>query len=563
MWVLFDRLCGFIKEKVTTQDIIFSIEGTEDGRILEITPIPEYDCKIKVVNATAGDTFQVDISTILNSVVSDTFTGSLYPAKLKPYNYYVRVSHPTETVVQVKPPPSDDPLQLFDASEIDFEKISVAPPEPGPEPSESFATLKVMSGPQTELHLENLETGEIRSGRGGLDESVEPGTFALRMREFGVTLEKRSLELKPGQRLELDLLQRPSSNVRDNILASFSHGNNPNLAEFSERLGPMANWDLGLWLSLLGASRIVATPGYYNKLANLPLADFVDIPPFSSAVYVLAAFERTKDTFKVGLSQDTNVTWHELASVKELPGIYQYRLEMAPGPFLLSISVGERLPLTYASYSLPNRATFVVLTEDANGLFKLHQYLLPFRHLFNHLDPNVLEHLNDNPLAIVRTMFLAQKQFAAKRPIGVDENGPVREFNELIYGKWLDPIMSLIGAYELLRRGYLEKSKGLLEAMVTNMRRYFGGIPDIEAIAKMVGFSDWQMPTTAPLLLDGVLAFDDDQEHQVLPLPPNKLDYGSPWTAWAGVVKDPGVLALSTQDRFDNGEELGEPSQAR
>jgi hypothetical protein len=48
----------------------------------------------------------------------------------------------------------------------------------------------------------------------------------------------------------------------------------------------------------------------------------------------------------------------------------------------------------------------------------------------------------------------------------------------------------------------------------------------------------WSPPQGPPLLLDGVLAFDEDQEARFLPLPLTKLDYGMPWTVWRGAVKD-------------------------
>jgi hypothetical protein len=98
--------------------------------------------------------------------------------------------------------------------------------------------------------------------------------------------------------------------------------------------------------------------------------------------------------------------------------------------------------------------------------------------------------------------------------------------------------MAFIGGYELIRRGFLQKEKSFLEIMVQNLRRYFADIPDTEAIAKLIGLNDWRLPAAAPLLLEGVLAFDDAEEGQILPLPPNRLHYGSPWTTWRGAVND-------------------------
>jgi hypothetical protein len=545
MWVLFDRLCDFVKAQVRGQDIDAIKEGIAAGQILEVVPIPEYNCEVIVANASGGDTFTIEIDDLNKNLVRTTFTGPRHTVKLKPFDYYVKVSHHSDVVVQTHPPSSDEPISLFDNTEIRFEKK-----QPGPgttflvdlnraaSPAGELSGIKIIGGPDTDIHLENLSTGEVRLTREALDESVNPGRYALRMKERGVTLDKRNLNLKPGRSLEVDLLKRPKSRVRQNILKAVSQTAGARLVMFSEQLGPITNWDLGLWLSLIGASRIVAAPGQYSKLVNLPLADFVDIQPSESVIYLLAGFERTKGTFGVGAHEGIEVEWQKLAKVKDLSGVYQYKQRTQPGPQLLSIKLPDRPPLTFASYGLPNRATFLVFTEDAGGHINLHQYLLPLHHLVGEFDPSVSAELSHNPLDVVRTMFLAQKQFAKKRPIGADAGGPVQDWISLIYGKWLDPVMAFIGGYELIRRGFLQKEKSFLEIMVQNLRRYFADIPDTEAIAKLIGLNDWRLPAAAPLLLEGVLAFDDAEEGQILPLPPNRLHYGSPWTTWRGAVND-------------------------
>ena len=49
----------------------------------------------------------------------------------------------------------------------------------------------------------------------------------------------------------------------------------------------------------------------------------------------------------------------------------------------------------------------------------------------------------------------------------------------------------------------------------------------------------WKTPERVPLLLDGLLAFDDTQIQAMAPLDPNKMEFGSPWTAWRGAVDGP------------------------
>lgn len=106
----------------------------------------------------------------------------------------------------------------------------------------------------------------------------------------------------------------------------------------------------------------------------------------------------------------------------------------------------------------------------------------------------------------------------------------------LLNGKWLDPIMSLIGAFEMIRRGILKEYPERLHPMIENLRRYFTGLVDTEAIAKLVGHPSFRMPLGAPLLLESVLAFDVADEERILPLPSHEVDYSSPWTSWRGMV---------------------------
>src|SRR5205085_5685885 len=97
--------------------------------------------------------------------------------------------------------------------------------------------------------------------------------------------------------------------------------------------------------------------------------------------------------------------------------------------------------ITYALFCLPNRATFIALAEDADGLISMHQFLLPIHKLFNYLDSTSRDYVEHrNRLSVVRTMFIAQSQFARKRPLLNTEGGQNDELMDLIHGKWLDPV---------------------------------------------------------------------------------------------------------------------------
>jgi hypothetical protein len=103
----------------------------------------------------------------------------------------------------------------------------------------------------------------------------------------------------------------------------------------------------------------------------------------------------------------------------------------------------------------------------------------------------------------------------------------------LIYGKWVDPIMSLIAAYEMIRTGLVDD--GLLRIMVENLRRFFPGFADTEVIARMIGMTP-MICNSPPIFLDGILAAELPAG-DILGMPIDKLDYEGPWTTWLGGVK--------------------------
>jgi hypothetical protein len=164
--------------------------------------------------------------------------------------------------------------------------------------------------------------------------------------------------------------------------------------------------------------------------------------------------------------------------------------------------------------------------------------MLPIGKLIGQLDPMVRYRIESDPLNIVRYMSLVQGQFARKRAFETEGNES-NTWMELVYGKWIDPVMSLIAAYYLIRHGKAgpnakESDKSLLNTITGNLRTYFGDLPDIAAIERMMG-KKVKLPSATPIILDGVLSFESEIG-KVLKLPQSKLEYGSPWTSWRGAV---------------------------
>lgn len=401
------------------------------------------------------------------------------------------------------------------------------------------ATLRLKAAPETEVSAENLKTGEVLSGAGELSKEVAPGEYVVRVVERGATVSRRNLTLKAGDRKTVNLLARPKDRVRDTIIKAVGAGTVGGASVFSEHaLGPLASADLAIWLSLFGASRILGAPGEFSKLGRLKLETFDDLKEGQSVVYLLAGFEKSSGGFGVGLSSGAEVVWETPREVEGLYRIYERRLAAEAGAHLLSLKLPKQPVATFAVQCLPNRATLAAVAEDKEGRLTLHQFMLPMRHLFEQAGPSVQAYRERNMLGVVRTMAFAQSQFARKRSVQkLLQETDAEVWQDLVKHVWLDPLMALITAYDIIRHGTIEQGKTLLGLVNSALRKEFEGMGDVEAIAKLIG-ADWSVPTSPPLLLDGVLAFDDVQEKQMLPLSPDRLDYKSMWTSWRGAVND-------------------------
>jgi hypothetical protein len=401
------------------------------------------------------------------------------------------------------------------------------------------AKLHLKAAPETEVSAENLKTGEVLSGAGGLDKEVVPGEYVVRVVERGATISRRNVTLKAGDKKTVNLLARPKDRVRDTIIKAVGAETVGGASVFSEHaLGPLASADLAIWLSLFGASRILGAPGEFSKLGRLKLETFDDLKVGESVVYLLAGFEKSSGGFGVGLSSGASVEWDTPREVEGLYRIYERRLAAEAGAHLLSLKLPKQPVATFAVQCLPNRATLAAVAEDKEGRLTFHQFLLPLRHLFEQAGPSVQAYRERNMLGVVRTMAFAQSQFARKRSVQkLLQETDAEVWQDLVKHIWLDPLLALIVAYDIIRHGTIEQGKTLLGLVNSALRKEFEGMGDVEAIAKLIG-ADWSVPTSPPLLLDGVLAFDDVQEKQMLPLSPDRLDYKSMWTSWRGAVND-------------------------
>lgn len=85
----------------------------------------------------------------------------------------------------------------------------------------------------------------------------------------------------------------------------------------------MANTDLGLWLSLAGASRIVREWADFSKLKYLPLETFDNVKPGDCSIYILLGLDKLPSSVSIGVSTGSQPEWKRLEAVPGLVGVYE------------------------------------------------------------------------------------------------------------------------------------------------------------------------------------------------------------------------------------------------
>jgi hypothetical protein len=564
LWVTFHNLCEYVKAQVQDQEVDPD-PGATPTRLLKLTPVPEHDCQIHVDGARPDDQFTLTLHSNSVQPVEITFTGTDHVLRVKPAEYWVSLKGPSTPIRRIDPPDPPPGVPLWDPTSLRFEVGTTAPSDDSPldpdHPSGDLARLypesvlgtipddlgsailDIRAPADVVTTLRSVSDGTSTSFRAGRH-GIRHGSYQIKVREHGLTLRSEERDIPPGAEVRLDLRHvNPPTTVHQTLIARASpQGDSDATPAFFRALGTI-NADLGLWLSLIGTARIVASPEQQGVLRNLPLSWFEDISAGASPIWVLAGFAHKRGPFSIALDGGLDPTWYDFLPNPDLVGIYESVFpDAGVGSHLLSIHEGGLAPLTFVVPSLPNRTTLVILTESERGGLEIHQYVLPLYHLLHHLDRTVLSRLPEEPLSVMRTMFMAQKQYARHRAIEPrTENSELdrKAWEDLTYAKWLDPVMSLIAAHELIRvRDFDEDLRQLLGRIVANMRQHFPGLADVEAIAETANIPQEKFEGF-PILSESVMVFRALDQMVDFPLPDARANFGTPWNSWTAAVRPP------------------------
>ena len=526
MFVMFPLLCNYIQSRIRNQKLDQSQDGNGTGYIVELIPVPTYTCTITIADAAPGDALTATISVAGNPLMASrqNFSGGTCALPFTPGNLVLDVQSAGRPLTRIDPPAGaamsfwDDCAATFRLQDPPGAGAAAPPSAPLLEPLPSRSVTLSMSGlPDVHAQATNLNTGETHEFAANDTHAMAPGEYEVTINERGVPISRTTTTFAPGTARRLGAVALDP--VRVSIVQAVGGDPARGVVAFSETLGDIANQDLGLWLTIMGASHIVADPSTFSKLKNLPLDSITPMTPGSSGVYLLGV-SAGGDMPRVTVD-DVPANVH---AVPTLTGVFHSLIPSAAGPKMVTITSGKT-SRTFASACLPNRLTLFVCSPGARGQMRVNQFMLPMFHLYNSLDPAVAALVSQHtaPLRVVRSAF------ASKRAITTPTQEEQQLWGELLLGKWIDPIMGLLACYEILRRGDDAAKATIRAVVIPSMDQFFPGIADIAAIAEMLQ-GGRTMPAGPPLFREGLIAFPDWENH--LPLTADRLDFNHIWTAW-------------------------------
>ena len=469
LYVMFPLLCSYVQSRIRNQRLDQNKDGTGDGYIVEVLPIPRYTCTIEVQDGAPADTFEATLAIAGNPAMAQkiAFTGPTFALPFTPGDFVLEVTAAGTPLVRVDPP-AGVRLEFWDDCRATF-RASVAPAPAAPPPPPPPAGRAAEAAPDT----------------------------------------------------------APLDPVRASIVHGVGGDPQQGVVAFSESLGTITNRELGLWLSILGASRIVADPTTFSKMRALPLADVTVIPPGASGIYVLGASDDAG-------SMEVTIGGKDAASsaVAGLTRVFQALSQTSEGAQLVTIGVGRSMR-TFASYCLANRLTLFVCSPGSRGQTIVNQFVLPMFHLQDRLGNGGVDRYRGAmlPLRVVRAAYTFQALFGRKRPIDPSAQEERELWSSLLDGSWVDPLLSPLACYEAVRRGDEAMKARVRDAIVPKLERSFPQIPDGAAVSALLGTSR-PVPAGPPLFREGLLAFPEWDAS--LPISPDRLDFNHIWTAWRG-----------------------------
>ena len=573
MFVRYDSLRIYLTEKLKhdqpIEHQVLGQEGESDGILYTLKPVPEIDCNIKIKGASASEKGEIKYRHIrARNFDSEKFNALPATLRVPPGTYKIQVELDKGSVE----PGNALKVELYDPKHLTFTKATPSPPLGAPKlpsfdhPGPDFSAMRPPSLNEAVSGLESFGGGGRRPRRRAsrprraprlygvnvilpLDATAElqhvssraitvvsgngevelPGgnyTGTLRGAD-GTALEKRSFKVSTALK-ELNLTDWHANRPMRSIASHFpAHEDS---LQFSESLShERTEPDLAMWLAVIGAGRILSrNEGTYYKLGQLPLREFWNDTPTTASFYVLAGFEDPATRVEISISEGVSPHWIDPRRPGDLD-LHEAYAERPPGQHFVTVRINEGMSYTFASFTMPNRCTFITLVQGPDRQPQFIQYLLPVGALSEHLHPAVQDRIDErNSLDDVRQFTRMFRSYRARQDVFATLSS--LSLNDFLYHKWGNPIASSLAAYELMRRGEMRH----MAQVSSNMREFFPELPDSWAIDGLASGSGPVALPGMPLFLDGLRAVQDYDG--LSPFPSSHLDHSRPWTTWRGVI---------------------------
>jgi hypothetical protein len=534
LYVTFAGVSEYAKRRLPSQELTAQIDVGFDSRIMQVQPIVNSRCDVIVLGALPTDMFELSILDLRGKEVKQgEFTGDRYAIPVEPDDYHIRVApRQGPELPRIEPPPPG-PVDLFDSATVRFRRsvgpVDVPPAIPPTSSQEPSGLLDVQVPPGGSVRAVRIDNGEILSEQDLLGAPVSVGMYHVELLESGFVVSSERVQVRESESTPVFVGTIERDGLRAQLQRRFRSGGS---LKISEGLSHLLSPDVATWLSVIGASRVVGSSSERDELGDLNMMSFDAMGNGASTIYVLLGGDAPNVDQVVVLDSEEI---HTARAVAELSSVGEVKIATRPGPHRLVIGGGGGQLMSIVTHTVPNQVTLVVVVQEEDGT-DIRQLILPVRGLISRLPPAIRTYLNRPMLPYAYWSATVQKRFARFQSIAPDvppppddANRPAEIWQDQRDGRWLDPMSMILYAFDTLRRRSVDEARGLLLGVIGNLRTYFPGIPDTEAIAKVIGAG--ARPTRNPtLLLEGTFALGET------PANPRgmRLDYEGMWTLWRG-----------------------------
>jgi carboxymethylenebutenolidase len=389
----------------------------------------------------------------------------------KPY-WIVDVYEPTRLPVKFLPAP---------------EPVTPGPPPPPPRITRGLEDLKKPGNlevrsrdPLAAVEVADNVGNIIKAGQGSLSlPELSPGFYSARLRTPEGQLLEKLIEVSPGETepCTVDAPPLPETGLLKQLTENVGfHIGSDNMLEVSEAVGPMANAQLSTILALAGGAVNEEETGHGYNLRQLGLKTFKESvgADAQSGLQILFGIEfGTRDHINQLLSEVKLRCWRQGQAVPETynqpsgftaEGLAEFAWAKQPGPYWLSIEMGEQEPVVFAVTILPQRLTMMVFYQDASGQVNIYQYLPP-------LKP---EEPGDPRFSAARFPVLRRLELIERAYISGHLDQAYPNAKALLQAKWIEPMAGCLGGYIMLKLGKASE----LDMAVGNLTNHFGELSD-------------------------------------------------------------------------------------